>query len=102
MKHYSKDTQQHYDHHTVHSGNLYQIFTYMKNREVSDPSHQIAGMLLHAQADHAVQPDANWRIHGNQILVQTLDLGQDFPAISNQFDKIVCSHFNLNEGERVA
>ena len=101
-KYYSKNTQRNYDHHTVHSANLYQIFTYVKNREVSDPHRQIAGMLLYAQTDHAVQPDANWRIHGNQILVQTLDLGQDFPAISNQFDQIVCSHFNLNEGERVA
>lgn len=92
-KYYSKNTQVRFDNHTVHSGNLYQIFTYVKNREVSDPCRQIAGMLLYARTGQERQPEANWRIHGNQILVQTLDLGQDFPAISNQLDQIVCDHF---------
>ena len=32
-KYYSRTTQQRYGIHTLHSGNLYQIFTYVKNKE---------------------------------------------------------------------
>ena len=32
-KYYSHTTQMQYDKHTVHSNNMYQIFTYVKNRD---------------------------------------------------------------------
>ena len=45
--------------HTLHSGNLYQIFTYVKNKdtEFGDEPHRVSGMLLYAATDEAIQPD---------------------------------------------
>ena len=37
-KYYSHTTQQQFDKRSVHSGNLYQIFTYVKNKEAEPPA----------------------------------------------------------------
>ena len=44
-KYYSHTTQSQYGAHTIHSGNLYQIFTYVKNKEMelADIPHEVAG-----------------------------------------------------------
>ena len=45
-KYYSHTTQAQYDVRTLHSGNLYQIFTYVKNKEaeLGDTPHEVSGM----------------------------------------------------------
>lgn len=50
-KYYEHTTQTQYDKHTLHSNNLYQIFTYVKNKEyeLRDKQHEVAGMLLYAK-----------------------------------------------------
>ena len=47
-KYYKHSLQEHYDNKTIHSNNLYQIFAYVKNKEVElqDTDHIISGMLL--------------------------------------------------------
>ena len=72
---------------TLHSGNLYQIFTYVKNWNTA-PNETVSGMLLYAHTDDAVQPDNDYQMSGNQISVKTLDLNCDFPLISAQLDAI--------------
>lgn len=72
---------------TLHSGNLYQIFTYVKNWNAA-PNETVSGMLLYAHTDDAVQPDNDYQMSGNQISVKTLDLNCDFPLISAQLDAI--------------
>ena len=68
-----------YGAHTLHSGNLYQIFTYVKNKnvELADQPHEIAGMLLYAKTDEEITPNRE----GNKIAARTLDLNQDFSKI---------------------
>ena len=80
---------------SLHSNNLYQIFTYVKNREYQNQEHgsKVSGMLLYAKTDEVVQPDNVYQMHGNQISVQTLDLNLSFKEIANQLDTIVVSHF---------
>lgn len=59
-KYYSQTTQVHFDAHTVHSGNIYQIFAYVKNKEVElvgVPDHSVSGMLLYAKTDEEIQPE---------------------------------------------
>lgn len=73
---------------TVHSGNLYQIFTYVKNWPAK-PDESVAGMLLYAETDDEVQPDNDYQICGNTISVKTLDLNCDFSIIAEQLDEIV-------------
>lgn len=95
-KYYSHTTQNQYGVNTIHSGNLYQIFTYVKNMDAaySDKPHTVSGMLLYAQTDEIVQPDHVYQMSGNKITVRTLDLNQPFPQIAAQLDGIVASHFD--------
>lgn len=72
---------------THHSGNLYQIFTYVKNWN-AEPDETVSGMLLYARTDDAVQPDNDYQMSGNQISVKTLDLNNDFSVIANTLDLI--------------
>lgn len=97
-KYYSHTTQMQYDVHTLHSGNLYQIFTYVKNKEaeLSGTDHtepKVSGMLLYARTDEQVQPDHIYHMSGNKISVRTLELNQDFSEIARQLDGIVQEHF---------
>ena len=91
-KYYSHSTQIQYDKHTVHSGNLYQIFTYVKNKEyeLRDVDHTpVAGVLLYAKTDEEIHPECEYSMSGNRILVRTLDLNADFPIIADQLDQLV-------------
>ncbi len=94
-KYYENTTQAQYGRHTVHSGNLYQIFTYVKNKEyeLKDVPHQVSGMLLYAGTDGEIQPGQKYRMSGNQISVRTLDLNQDFSGIRAQLDGIIWEYF---------
>jgi 5-methylcytosine-specific restriction enzyme subunit McrC len=88
-KYYSHNTQVKapYMSHTIHSSNLYQIFTYVKNWRTA-PEETVAGMLLYARTDDAIQPNRDYQMSGNQISVKTLDLNCDFSQISAQLDAI--------------
>ena len=95
-KYYSKTLQSQYDTYSIHSGNLYQIFTYVKNKTAGykGDTHTVSGMLLYAKTDEQVQPDKQvYHMSGNKISVRTLDLNQDFSEISRQLDEIAHEHF---------
>lgn len=89
-KYYSHMTQQQYGIHTLHSNNLYQIFTYVKNKEfeLRNYEHTVSGMLLYAQIDEDIIPNNTYHMSGNQISVLALDLNQDFSKISRTLDDI--------------
>lgn len=91
----SGNTQQKFDKHTVHSNNLYQIFTYVKNKEaeLADVPHEVSGMLLYARTDEEIQPDAEYRMSGNRIGVKTLNLDRPFEDIRAQLEEIADRHF---------
>ena len=94
-KYYSSTLQQHYDRMTIYSNNLYQIFTYVKNKEVElkDKPHEISGMLLYAKTDEETYPDNDYKMSGNRIGVHTLDLNVEFPRIREQLDGIAARYF---------
>ena len=100
-KYYSHTTQVQYDAHTLHSNNLYQIFTYVKNkdaelqRQMRGVPYCVSGMLLYAQTDEAVQPSSTCLMSGNKIQVMTLDLNQEFSGIRRQLDGIAEDYFEL-------
>lgn len=93
-KYYSHTTQKQYDVNTLHSGNLYQIFTYVKNLD-TDSTGNVSGMLLYAKTDELVLPNNNYKMGGNVISVKTLDLDCDFSEIRRQLDEIVRSCFGF-------
>jgi len=94
-KYYAHTTQERFDVHTVHSGNLNQIFTYVKNKEaeLSGKPHTVSGMLLYAKTDETIYPDHEYRMSGNTIAVRTLDLNCEFTLIRQQLDAIVKQFF---------
>ena len=94
-KYYGHTTQEQYGVHTLHSGNLYQIFTYVKNKdaEYGEQPHNVSGMLLYAQTDESVQPNNVYHMGGNKISVRTLNLNCSFNEIASQLNGIVAEHF---------
>ena len=93
----SGNTQVQYDKHALHSGNLYQIFTYVKNKdaEFGETPHKVSGMLLYAKTEEDIQPDNSYRMSGNEISVKTLDLNMEFAAIAEKLNTIVKERFGL-------
>lgn len=96
-KYYASTMQSNFDKRTVHSGNLYQIFTYVKNKQVAleraGERVEVSGMLLYAATDEEIQPDFTYRMSGNRISATTLDLDQPFEAIRAQLDGIAEEYF---------
>lgn len=97
-KYYSHTTQVQYDKHTLHSGNLYQIFAYVKNKEAElakrNLPHKVSGMLLYAGTDEEIQPNYSYMMSGNRIEINTLDLNQEFGEIKNKLNSIVNKYFS--------
>ena len=100
-KYYSRMTQQQYGTNTLHSNNLYQIFTYVKNKdfELRELEHTVSGMILYAQTDEDVIPNNTYQMSGNQISVRALNLNQDFSEIAEDLDSIIEKHFFYHSGE---
>lgn len=96
-KYYTHTTQTQYDTHTLHSANLYQVFTYVKNKEyeLRDMAHKVSGMLLYAKTDEEIQPNNTYFMSGNRIDVKTLNLDGDFTSIKAQLDSIVKEFFGI-------
>ena len=88
-KYYSNNMQSYFNKKTIISGNLYQIFTYVKNKQLEDEEKVVSGMLLYARTDEAIQPDNTFKMSGNKIYVKTLDLNNEFSLIKEQLLDIV-------------
>lgn len=89
-KYYEHSTQKQFDTITLHSNNLYQIFTYVKNKSVC--GKQVSGVLLYAKTDETIFPNNSYSMDGNKISATTLDLSCDFNHIREQLFKIVNEH----------
>lgn len=90
-KYYGRNLSKHYGKDIHHTDNLYQIFTYVKNKglQMQGNDVEISGMLLYARTTSEIQPDSDYVMSGNKISVKTLDLNQDFEVIKNQLDNII-------------
>lgn len=91
-KYYGHTMQIQYDKATLHSGNMYQIFAYVKNQDVKNTGN-VSGMLLYAKTEEAITPDCSYVMSGNKISVKTLDLNKEFKLIAAQLDKIAEEYF---------
>ena len=87
-KYYSHAMQYHFDKPTIHSANLYQIFTYVKNLDVKDTGN-VSGLLLYAKTDEDITPDLLASFGKNHIRVRTLDLNQEFSGIASQLEEFL-------------
>ena len=88
-KYYGRTLQKQFDKYTLHSNNVYQIFTYVKNQDKNNTG-DVAGILLYAKTDEDITPDVMFNMGGNQIGAKTLDLNKEIVA---QLDKIAEDYF---------
>ncbi len=92
-KYYSHATQVQYGKNTLHSNNIYQIFTYVKNQDVGNTGN-VAGLLLYAKTDEEITPDMSVVLSRNRISAKTLDLNCDFKEIAKQLKSISEEYFH--------
>lgn len=91
-KYYGNMTQTRFGKATIHSANMYQIFTYVKNKDCNN-SGNVSGMLLYAKTEEETVPELDVVIGKNRFFVKTLDLNRRFDEISEQLDLIVSLYF---------
>ena len=93
-KYYGSVFRTHYEKQQLHSGNLYQIFTYVKNLDPQSTG-KVSGLLLYAKTGEALSPDFSYSMHKNNIGVKSLDLNTEFNNIAQQLNEIADSFKNL-------
>ena len=93
-KYYGRTMQSQFGKNSYHSGNMYQIHSYVNNKKATYVG-KVSGLLLYAKTDEEVTPNQKFTISGNQFAVQTLDLNVDFSDIEKQLNDIVKFFFQL-------
>ncbi len=73
---------------TVHSANLYQMLTYVKNADVNHDG-SVSGLLLYARTEAPAQPRLDVIVQGNRIGARTLDLNRPWNELSTQLEDVV-------------
>lgn len=68
-KYYGQTLQKQFDKYTLHSGNVYQIFTYVKNQD-KDNTGNVAGILLYAKTDEDITPDCMFN-KGKRLIISS-------------------------------
>lgn len=97
-KWYTHTMQERWGRRSQHSHNLYQIFTYVQNRQCAAGAEgSVSGMLLYARNDEAVQPDQTYVLAGRRIAVRTLDLSRTFSDIEAELKAIAAEFFPEEE-----
>lgn len=94
-KYYSNNIQSYHEKKSVISGNLYQIFTYVKNLAFNNRDKNVSGLLLYAKTDSDVQVEDNtYLMSGNKISTAKLNLNCDFSEIKKQLNNIILDNFS--------
>ena len=72
----------------LHSHNLYQIYTYVKNEQFYS-SGKVSGILLYAKTDEDITPNGTYSFDNSKIMAKSLDLNQDFEDIKLFLNSII-------------
>ncbi len=92
-KYYGRTMQSQFGKNSYHSGNLYQILSYVNNKKARY-NGEVGGMLLYAKTDEEVTLNQKFTVSGNQFAVKTLDLNVEFSEIEEQLKDIIKVFFN--------
>jgi len=95
-KYYTRTLSEYFESKSIHSSNLYQIFSYLKNMEQRvGPDRTASGMLLYPKTDEDV--DLSYSIQGHRLDIKTLDLSKPWQSIEREIHSILDDHFKKNE-----
>ena len=87
-KFYQKTFQKYYDSETIHSANLYQIYSYLKSLEPNGGADAEAdGMLLYPVIERSVRQ--TYELPGHKVHICTLNLAADWKDIRDELNSIV-------------
>lgn len=70
---------------SIHSANLYQMFTYVKNADIHHDG-SVSGLLLYAGTDMTPQPNLDVVIQGSRVQAQALDLSAPWEGLRAQLE----------------
>ncbi len=88
-KYYSKPLKKQFDKDKIDSNNLYQIFSYVKNKSLENTDYEVSGMLLYAKTNkNNIDINESYNMSGNKIIVRSLDLTCNFNDIAKQLNEI--------------
>lgn len=88
-KYYSSMLTEHFGKYQLHSGNLYQIHTYVTSTDV-ERTGNVIGMLLYAKGEGDMDITTDITQKPNiRLLARTLDLNKPFEGIKEQLENIV-------------
>lgn len=76
-----------YNSRTLISANLYQMYTYVKNKDQKS-SGDVSGLILYAKTDEEISPNQDYQMGGNRMIVRTLDLGTNWDEIVEELNRI--------------
>jgi 5-methylcytosine-specific restriction enzyme subunit McrC len=86
-KYYRETLQRSQYRQTVDSSNLYQIFSYVKNKESDEGWENCEGILLYPAVNQTL--DLSYNIQGHLIRVKTINLNQDWQQIKGDMLSII-------------
>ena len=73
---------------SLHSSNIYQLFTYVKNADkLQDGS--VSGLLLYAKTTADEHPEVDARIQGSRVGATTIDLTEPWPEVRGSLDALL-------------
>lgn len=87
-KYYKETLASYYDTERIHSGNLYQLFAYLKNIEAREgPDRECEGMLLYPVVSKGVRLE--YQIHGHRVRICTVNLAAHWSEIREELLDLV-------------
>lgn len=87
-KYYKETMQKNYDKDKIHPGNIFQLFSYLKNQESDDPVTQTArGVLIYPTINN--EYDLSYTFDQHTFQIKTLDLAAPWKNIAKRLLDIV-------------
>lgn len=88
-KYYSASMQtSQYGKHTIHSANLYQLQSYVRNLAPLQ-TEPVSGLLLYAKTNGPTQPELDVVVSGHRMGATTLDLAVPWPQLRMQLEQLL-------------
>lgn len=85
-KYYKEALQTHYNKESIRSGNLYQLYAYLKN-EKSANTYSTEGILIYPTVSKEL--DEDYVIDGHKVKIATINLNQDWQDIESDLLEII-------------
>ncbi len=78
-----------YNSKSFQSANLYQMYTYVKNKDIHKTG-KVHGVLLYGQAKDDPLVESKFDFDGNEITVTNIELNKDFDTIKKKLESLIC------------